>query len=99
MYKLKDIVEIKDVDEKVFLIGYIVNIKDKILVKDETGEILVSAYDNPYDIMLVEGCKVLVFGTTKITPSGMVIVGTIRNIDDANDELLFEFKKIIKNGE
>ncbi len=99
MYKLKDIIEIKDVDEKVAIIGYIVDIKDKILVKDETGEILVSAYDNPHNIMLVERCKVLVFGTTKITPSGMVIVGTIRNIDDANDELLLEFKKIIKNGE
>jgi len=99
MYKLKDIIEIKDVDEKVALIGYIVDIKDKILVKDETGEILVSPYDNPYNIMLSEGCRVLVFGTTKITPSGIVIVGNIRNIDDANDELLSEFKRIIKNGE
>ena len=99
MYKLKDIIEIKDVDEKVALIGYIADIKDKILVKDETGEVLVSPYDNPYNIMLSEGCRVLVFGTTKITPSGIVIVGNIRNIDDANDELLSEFKRIIKNGE
>ena len=96
MYKLKKINEIKDIDEKVAIIGKIKDIGEKIKVEDNSGEILVSLRKNSDDVQLNINSKVLVFGTTKLTPKGIIILGNVVVVDDADEELLVEFEDIIQ---
>ncbi|EHP85476.1 hypothetical protein [Methanotorris formicicus] len=96
MYRLKKIGEIKDIDEKVAIIGKIKDIGEKIMVEDGSGEILVSLRKDSDAQLNING-KVLVFGTTKLTPKGLVILGDVVPVDDAEEELLMEFEEIIKN--
>lgn len=110
MYKLKKINEIKneinEVDEKVALIGKVVNIlegvgnHEKIELEDETGSILISkrSYDtsdtsNNENMEFKVGGKLMVLGTSKLTPKGInIFMDIFLDLNDTDSELLACFQ-------
>ncbi|MDK2790752.1 MAG: hypothetical protein PWP15_1259 [Methanothermococcus sp.] len=106
MYKLKKIDEINEVDEKVALIGKVVNIlggvgnHEKVELEDETGSILISKRSygtsntpNNENIEFKVGNVFMVLGTSKLTPKGInIFVDIFLDLNDTDPELLACFR-------
>jgi len=102
MYKLQKIGDIDQslIDSKIALIGTVIGIEneenyDKLEIEDASGKILVSKDKSS---KIAPNTRVLVFGTVKITPKGLIIFSeAVVDVSESSPKLLGKFMEKIEN--
>jgi len=102
MYNLQKIGEIDQslIENKIAIIGTVIGLEndenyDKLEIEDSSGKILVSKNKS---IEIASSSRVLVFGTVKITPKGLIIFSeAVVDVSESSPKLLGKFMEKIEN--